>query len=74
MSRQHTGLLIIRAWIEQDSAEPLRAQLRSTTDVSSGLEPPLNTTSDERVGEAVRLWLAAVRADRAAQDASQSAE
>jgi hypothetical protein len=65
MSRQHTGLLIIRAWIEPDSAEPLRAQLRSTTDVASGLEAPLNLTSDERVGEAVRLWLAAVRADSA---------
>jgi hypothetical protein len=74
MRRQHTGLLIIRAWIEQDSAEPLRAQLRSTTDVSSGLEAPLNLTSDERVGEAVRLWLAAVRAVPASPDAPQPAE
>jgi hypothetical protein len=74
MRRQHTGLLIIRAWIEQDSAEPLRVQLRSTIDVSSGLEPSLNFTSDEPIGEAVRAWLAAVRAGGAAQDEFRPAE
>lgn len=65
MRRDHTGLLIIRAWIEEDSSQPLRAQLRRTTDVARGLGPPLNLTTDERVAEAVRAWLAAVRADGA---------
>ncbi len=74
MRRQHTGLLIIRAWIEQNSAEPLRAQVRSTTNVSNGLEPPLNLTSDERIGEAVRAWLVAVRADRTMRDAPRAPE
>jgi hypothetical protein len=70
MRRDHTGLLIIRAWIEQDSAEPLRAQLRLTTDVASGLEPPLNLTSEGRVSEVVLAWLAAVRADGTLDGAS----
>ncbi len=36
MPPDHTGLLIIRAWVEQGSPKPLRAQIRLTTDVAAG--------------------------------------
>ncbi|HEX8770495.1 MAG TPA: hypothetical protein VF711_06990, partial [Acidimicrobiales bacterium] len=36
-----TGLLVIRAWVERGSSEPLRAQIRLSTDVSAGFERTL---------------------------------
>jgi hypothetical protein len=51
------ALLTIRAWIEEGSEHPLRAQVRSTTDVSAGLHLAVTMTDiDEAVGT-VRSFL-----------------
>ena len=55
-----TGLFIIRAWIEAGSVQPLRAQIRLTTDVSAGLERTLTLSGAEEVCATVREWLADV--------------
>lgn len=55
-----TGVLIIRAWVEEGSSEPLRAHVRSTTDVSEGIERTVTLTRDEEVGATVKRWLAEV--------------
>jgi len=57
MSTDRTGLLIIRAWIEEGSSEPLRVQVRICTDVATGLEHTLTTTRADAVCAAVREWL-----------------
>ena len=54
----HPGLLIIRAWIERASPEPLRAHIRLTTDVSAGFERSLTLTRVEDVCATVAEWLA----------------
>jgi len=51
-------VLIIRAWIEDGSSEPLRAQLRISTDVSAGFERTLTFARAEDIGVAVQEWLA----------------
>lgn len=53
-----TGLLIIRAWLEQGSSEPLRAQLRRCTDISAGLDREFTLVRVEAVSTAVQEWLA----------------
>lgn len=53
-----TGVLIIRAWIEEGSSEPLRARVRLTTDVSAGVERTLTLVRHEEVCAAVEDWLA----------------
>jgi hypothetical protein len=60
MGSDRTGLLIIRAWIEAGSAEPLRAQIRLSTDVSAGFQRTLTCARAEEVSAAVRDWLAEV--------------
>ena len=57
MSTDRTGLLIIRAWIEEGSSEPLRAQVRVCTDVATGIEHTLTTARADAVCAAVREWL-----------------
>jgi len=52
-----TGILIIRACIEEGSSEPLRAQVRLSTDVSTGYERMLTFTRPEAVGALVEEWL-----------------
>src|SRR5258708_1231570 len=54
---ERTGLLIIRAWIEEGSALPLRAQLRVSTDISAGVERTLTLTRPAEVSAAVLEWL-----------------
>ena len=54
----HPGLLIIRAWIERGSPEPLRAHIRLSTDVSVGFERSLTLTRAEDVCATVAEWLA----------------
>ena len=54
----HPGLLIIRAWIERESPEPLRAHIRLTTDVSSGFERSVTLTRPEDICVTVAEWLA----------------
>jgi hypothetical protein len=57
VTKNRTGLLIIRAWVELGSSSPLRAHIRLTTDVSRGLERSLTVAQEETVVEAVRAWL-----------------
>lgn len=58
-----TGLLIIRAWVEEGSSLPLRAQLRVSTDISSGFERTLTLARAEEVTEAVQEWLGDILSD-----------
>jgi hypothetical protein len=52
-----TGLLIIRAYLENGSSSPLRAEIRLTSDVSVGIERTLTLVDRDRVSEVVRRWL-----------------
>ena len=56
----NTGLLIIRAWIEEGSSEPLRAQIRLTTDISTGIQNTLTLARPEEVCATVEEWLARI--------------
>lgn len=55
-----TGLLIIRAWVEGDSAEPLRAHLRMTDDISQGIERTVTVARVADVGDLIDEWLQGV--------------
>ncbi len=59
-----TGLLIIRAWVEEGPSEPLRAQVRLSSDVSAGFERTITLTRADDVCAAVRAWLADTHALR----------
>jgi hypothetical protein len=52
-----TALLTIRAWCEEGSEHPLRAQIRIATDVSSGFRSTLTVADTEAAVEAVRAFL-----------------
>jgi hypothetical protein len=58
MQRDRTGLLIIRTWIEEGSAEPLRAEVRKINDVSAGIECTQTLARAEEVVASVQRWLA----------------
>ena len=60
MPRPTTGLLIIRAWIENGSTKPLRAQIRLTADVSTGITNELTLADAASVTAAVGAWLQAI--------------
>jgi len=66
MPDYRTGLLVIRAWIEEGSSEPLRAHIRLTTDVSSGFEDSMTLSQVPAVCEAVETWLRNVLSGSAA--------
>jgi hypothetical protein len=51
------ALLTVRAWCEDGSEHPLRAEIRLTNDVSSGFQHALAVADVERVVEAVRAFL-----------------
>jgi len=68
MSLDHTGLLIIRAWVEQGSSKPLRAQIRLTTDVANGLASEVTLADVNAVAAAVKAWLGAVLTDAKADE------
>ena len=57
MPTSRTGLLIIQAWIEEGSSEPLRAHIRLTTDVSSGFEQTMTLSQVPVVCEVLETWL-----------------
>jgi len=57
MPKDRTGLLIIRAWTEDGSLTPLRAQLSRTADVSTGIEERSVHTDVIEVGAEVDTWL-----------------
>jgi hypothetical protein len=52
-----TAFLTIRAWCEEGSEHPLRAQVRLTRDVASGFQSTLTVADTERVMDAVRAFL-----------------
>jgi hypothetical protein len=58
--QDRTGLLIIRAWIEPGSVEPLRAHLRVTSDVANGFERTETFSNPGDVEHVVTRWLAQV--------------
>jgi len=51
------GLIVLRAWIEQGSAEPLRVHVRFTNDISAGIQRTVTLSRPEQVEAAVREWL-----------------
>ena len=57
MPSQRTGLLIIRAWLEPGSTEPLRAHIRVTSDISTGIERTVALAESDTVMELVDEWL-----------------
>jgi hypothetical protein len=63
MCSQRVALMIIRAWTEDGSAHPLRAEIRSTGDVLAGIQSASTVTRGERVIEAVRVFLDDVSAE-----------
>ena len=63
MPLDHTGLLIIRAWLERGSAKPLRAHIRLTTDVAAGFASEVTLANVQDVSGAVEAWLEDVLLD-----------
>ena len=63
MPLNHTGLFIIRAWVEQGSSQPLRAQIRLTTDLANGFASEMTLADVHAVSAAVELWLRDVLLD-----------
>lgn len=59
----HTGLLIIRAWVEPGSSKPLRAHIRLTTDVATGFASEATLADVHAVSAAVEAWLGDVLLD-----------
>jgi hypothetical protein len=57
MHSRSTGLLIIRAYLEAGSPAPLRAEIRLTSDVSTGFERTVTLADRELVARVVRDWL-----------------
>jgi hypothetical protein len=63
MPLDHTGLLIIRAWLEHGSSKPLRAHIRLTTDVAAGFASEITLADVHAVSTAVETWLQDVLLD-----------
>jgi len=57
MPANSTGLLIIRAWVEPGSSEPLRAHVRLTTDIAGGFEREVSLADARAVSAVVEAWL-----------------
>ncbi len=55
--RSPVALLTIRAWCEDGSDDPLRAEIRLTNDVSAGFQEHLTVAQTEKAIEAVRAFL-----------------
>jgi len=57
---ERTAVLVIRAWIEENEASPLRFRITSTLDVTAPRErDTFGAASEEDVLQAVRDWLRA---------------
>ena len=52
-----TGLMIIRAWVEPGSHQPLRIRIRLTTDVSKDFQQTMTISDAEAVCPVVEGWL-----------------
>jgi hypothetical protein len=57
MLDDRTALLIIRAWVEEGSLEPLRANIRLTTDIAAGFQRTVTLARPEDIENAVSAWL-----------------
>ena len=57
MAGDRTGVLIIRAWVEEGSSEPVRAHILMTDDVSLGYEREVTLSRTEAVSAQVEEWL-----------------
>jgi hypothetical protein len=57
MNRHQTGLMVLRVWTEEGSTEPLRVDVRQTSDLSSGFRRTLTLTDIDLVLAAVRTFL-----------------
>jgi len=60
MNTPTMGLMVIRAWIEEGSTKPLRAQVRHTGDVSTGFKTETTLTEPDTVVAEVRAFLTAL--------------
>ena len=67
-SGERTGLMIIRAWVEEGSPQPLRVQIRLTTDVSEGIQQTVNLSDTGAASAAVEAWLTSIMAGRTAPE------
>jgi hypothetical protein len=57
-AEQRTGVLVVRAWIEETLGEaPLRARITQTLDVESGAKVETTAASREEILRAVEEWL-----------------
>jgi hypothetical protein len=63
MAVGEVGVLVIRAWVEEGSARPLRVEVRVVADGGRGFERELVFSEPEPVEQLVRAWLADVLAD-----------
>lgn len=68
------ALVIIRAWVQRGSSEPLRANIRNTPDVAKGLgETSKTVTTPEAGAQAVKVMLEeVVEADRRDEQAGKA--
>lgn len=57
MEKRRTGLLVIRAWIEKGSTNPLRAEVSQTSDVSAGFTSKASLADVDRVLAEVKVFL-----------------
>lgn len=57
MASSKTGLLIIRAWVEEGSTEPLRAHIRLSGDIAHGIDRTLALSQRDEVSAVVAAWL-----------------
>ena len=63
MEGDRTGQMIIRAWTEPGSTEPLRAEVRIVCDASAGVERRLTFCRADAVCATVREWLDGISGD-----------
>jgi hypothetical protein len=64
MPSHRTGVLIIRAWVEAGSDEPLRAQVRSVNDIAFDGVRASTIIQTEGVMTLVSAWLQEIVGDR----------
>jgi hypothetical protein len=57
MNTQPIGLMLLRVWSEPGSDEPLRVDIRQTTDLSRGFRRTTTLADVDAVLVAVRLFL-----------------
>ena len=59
LTPERTGVLVVRAWLEEENAEkPLRVRITSTLDASApGAVDTTGAASEKEVVKAVRDWL-----------------